>query len=154
MAQMSLAHVCHYLYPGQLDADNIRFGRDGESIPFITKWTVPDVEQPTIQYLYDQIPSLQNQFDLDYFQSVGNPKLMNYLDQVAQQRQYASAVGCASYSSSTVVQWRTEAETYIAWRDAVFSYVIAQFQLMQQGQRSVPEFEEFQAELPVIVWPA
>jgi hypothetical protein len=79
--------------------------------------------------------------------------LSSYIDVVAQQRQYENAVSCASYISSSIPQWKNEAETFVSWRDEVFTYTIAQIQLMQSGSRSIPSFEEFKTELPEIVWP-
>ncbi len=111
------------------------------------------VPQPVIANLQAMIPSMQNQFDLWYFVNTGQPQLMPYLDTVAKQRQYDSAISCASYSTSSVAQWKSEAEAFISWRDAVFTYTIEQVQLMQSGERSVPSFDDFKTELPEIVWP-
>jgi hypothetical protein len=153
MTQMTIIDVCTLTYPGQIDLGNIVFGQAETGPIFITKWTVPDVEQPTIQFLESLIPNLQIQFDLWYFVNIGRPQLKPYLDNVAQERQYDSAISCASYISSTVPQWKNEATAFVSWRDSVFNYMIDQITLMSNGERSVPTFEEFKNELPVITWP-
>lgn len=153
MTTMNIVDVVNILYPDQFELGNVTFGQDVTGPIFITKWTVPGIDEPTIEFLESQIPSLQNQFDLSYFINVGTPELAKFIDSVAQQKQYADAVSCASYGSSTNSTWQTEATAFIAWRDSVYTYVIAQEALMQSGQRAVPTFDEFQTELPVIVWP-
>lgn len=153
MTEMTIVDVLNITYPGQMDLGNIVLGQDGIQPIFITKWTVPNVDQPTVEYLESLIPSLQNQFDLWYFTNIGMPQLISYLDSVALERKYSSGVSCASYISSTVLAWKNEATAFIAWRDSVFMYTIDQITLMSTGGRSIPTFNEFKMELPVITWP-
>jgi hypothetical protein len=131
-------------------ADN----NDGNGV-FISSWTVPNVTQPS----HDEVmaldtPALEASFNYYSFQDTGMPLLDSYIDSVAQQKNYANAVACSSYLNSTVAAWSAQATTFIAWRDAVYNYAIAQFALMEAGTRTVPTFAEFQTELPVITWPA
>lgn len=76
-----------------------------------------------------------------------------YIDGVAQAKSYDSALYCASYASSTVTQWKNEADTFISWRDAVWTYVLAQLPLFQNGTRPLIPLPQFITEFPVIVWP-
>lgn len=152
MTTMTIIDVCNVLYPGQIDLGNIAIGFDGTNF-FISTWTVPDVEEPTIDYLLAQIPILQKQFDINYFKNITEAQLSVYIDQVSNQRLYDNAVSCASYINSSITQWVNEATTFIAWRDNVFTYMIAQIALMQSDDRSVPTFDEFITELPSIIWP-
>ena len=153
MTKMTIVDVINIVYPNQISLGNVTLGcADGVNI-FITSWNVPNESEPTVQSLLDMIPSLQHQFDLDYFKSVGNVQLMQYLNVVANEREYDTAISCTSYSSSTILQWKSEADVFISWRDSVFAYTIEQIALMESGQRSIPTFEEFKTELPVIVWP-
>jgi hypothetical protein len=152
MTTMTIVDVVNIVYPGQFALKNVAFGQDGNSPIFITKWNVPSVAEPTVESLIAQIPALQNQFDLQYFVANGTPALAALIDSVAQQKKYANAVSCASYASSTIPAWQAQAIAFIAWRDSVFTYVIAQESLMQSGSRTIPTFEEFQTELPLIVW--
>jgi len=77
-----------------------------------------------------------------------------HIERVAQEKAYSGAVGLASYVGSTVPQWQAEAQVFVAWRDAVWSYAYAQFALVQSGQRTAPTIDELIAELPVIAWPS
>lgn len=153
MTTMTIVDVVNIVYPGQLALGNVMFGAETPGNIFITYWNVAGVEQPSVESLLAQIPALQAQFDLVYFNADGTPQLTAYIDSVAQQQRYDNAVACASYVNSTVALWASQAHAFISWRDAVYSYVDAQYQLMESGSRSVPTFAEFQTELPVIVWP-
>jgi len=76
-----------------------------------------------------------------------------HVDAVATERNYASGVSCASYKDSTEAQWAAEAATFIAWRDALWLYVYAELDKVQNGQREQPTIEAFIAELEPIAWP-
>lgn len=154
MTIMSVVDISNYAYPNQISLGNISFGQNTDGSIFITKWSVPNVSEPTIDEIISLAPNYQNQFDLAIFISDGKIALSNYIDSIAQQQQYNDAVSCASYVNSTNATWKAQAETFIAWRDSVYTYVIAQETLMQNGSRSIPTFAEFQTELPVIAWPA
>lgn len=153
MTTMTIVDVCNYAYPGQFDLGNISFGQDTTGPIFITKWAVDNVPMPTIEELTNQITTYQAQFDYDYFVEFGTSLLNDYVDSVAQQKNYSSSSTCASYINSSNQQWKNEASTFISWRDSVYSYVIAQQLLMKNGSRSIPTFNEFKIELPIIVWP-
>lgn len=153
MTTMTIVDVVNIIYPGQLELGNVTFGQGDNGI-VINSWAVPNQPEPTVESLESQIPSLQAQFDLWYFVNIGQPQLMPFLDSVAQERQYDSAISCASYVSSSIPAWKAQADAFVNWRDSVFTYTIAQVQLMQSGQRSVPTFEEFKTELPEMVWPS
>jgi hypothetical protein len=77
-----------------------------------------------------------------------------HIDTTAGQRDYGSAVSAASYATSKNAKWKSEAETFVDWRDSVWTYVYEQLALVQAGQRTQPTVAEFIAELPAIVWPA
>lgn len=153
MTTMTIIDVVNILYPGQQALGNVTYGQEANSTIIITSWNVPGVPKPLESDLEAQIPGLQNQFYLNYFITYGTPQLASYVDSVAQQKQYENAVSCASYINSSVVQWKNEATTFIAWRDSIYNYAIAQQTLMQSGKRTIPTFDEFKTELPVIVWP-
>lgn len=154
MTTMTIVDVVSQVWPGQQELGNVRFGQNpGEPI-FITTWTVPDIPEPSVEELEAMIPGLQTQFDIWYFINHGTPLIEPFMDSVAAQRQYTSTITCASYANSTVPEWKAQAEAFVAWRDQILSYTMTQVQLMQGEQRSVPTFEEFITELPVIVWPS
>lgn len=153
MTAMTIVDVCNYAYPNQQKNGNITFGQDGNGPIFITYWNVSGVMQPTVEALQAMIPTYQHLFYYDYFVDVGLPMLEQYIDSVAQQKNYSSSVSCASYVNSTNTQWKNESIAFIAWRDSIYTYVIAQQGLMQSGVRTIPTFAEFQTELPTITWP-
>jgi hypothetical protein len=141
-------------YRNEFKANQIELSGDSNGDVFISKWSVPDIEQPTReQLLAMDTPELQHMYNVYQFVDKGTPRLKSYLDSVAQQKQYADAISCTSYANSTNLEWKAEAEAFIAWRDSVFNYIIAQQILMQNGDRPIPDFAEFLEELPVIGWP-
>ena len=150
---MNVVDVINVLYPGAIQARLIDLGQDASGVIFITKWIVPDVPQPTIDELQAQIPELLQEFEYEKFVSQGIPLISIYCDSVAKEKKFDTALSCASYVSSTVDEWRNQTLVFVSWRDAVFSYLIQQLPLMKSGQRSIPTFQEFKSELPVIEWP-
>lgn len=76
-----------------------------------------------------------------------------HVEAVAAQRSYSSAVSLASYVASTVPLWKAEAEAFVAWRDQVWAYALAELAKAVEGKRSVPALAAFIAELPAITWP-
>ncbi len=136
----------------QLGQFSLSDNNDGNG-PFISRWNVPNISQPTYEEVMQlDTPSLEALFNFYTFVDEGTPLLATYIDNVAQQKQYKDAVSCASYINSTNATWKAQATTFIAWRDSVYTYVIAQETLMQNGSRTIPTFAEFQSELPIISW--
>lgn len=76
----------------------------------------------------------------------------NHIEAAATSRGYSSTVSLASYVTSTIPQWKAEADAFTAWRDAVWSYVFTELAKAQAGERAIPSLEEFITELPVIEW--
>lgn len=78
--------------------------------------------------------------------------VQRHIDSIARSKNYSDGVSLASYVSSTISTWATEAATFIAWRDSVWSYVFQVQQQVQQEIRPAPTIEELISELPVISW--
>lgn len=76
-----------------------------------------------------------------------------HVNAVAGERGYSSAVSLASYVASTVPLWKAEAEAFVAWRDAVWTYALAELEKVKAATRVVPTLDAFIAELPAMVWP-
>lgn len=76
-----------------------------------------------------------------------------HVDATAQSKGYADGVALAGYSTSTVPAWAAEAQTFIAWRDAVWIYAYTELAKVQGGQRTQPTVPQMIAELPAISWP-
>ncbi len=75
------------------------------------------------------------------------------VEAVAAEKDYSSAVSLASYVASTVPAWAAEAQAFVAWRDAVWAYALAELAKVLGGQRPAPSIEELIAEMPEIAWP-
>lgn len=75
------------------------------------------------------------------------------IDGTAKERDYDSGATLASYVNSTVPTWILEAEAFVAWRDAVWLYALAELDKVQAGERSQPSVDGFLAELPAFEWP-
>jgi hypothetical protein len=76
-----------------------------------------------------------------------------HLDAVAQDRQYDNRLTIATYVTSSNAPWAAEAQTFVAWRDAVLASMFAQLAAVQAGEIDPPTVEEFIAALPDIAWP-
>jgi hypothetical protein len=79
--------------------------------------------------------------------------VQKWIDKVARDRDYNDGVHCVSYTHSTIPQWKAEADAFIAWRDAVWAYVLALFAQVLQGTATRPTIVQLIQNLPVMVWP-
>jgi len=69
------------------------------------------------------------------------------VENVARGLGYNSAAHCASYVASTVPEWKSEAESFVAWRDAVWVAAFAS-QAAAQASGETPSVEDVLAALP------
>lgn len=79
--------------------------------------------------------------------------IQGLVDTTATEKMFRDGVTLASYVASTNPQWAAEAQTFVAWRDAVWAYSYAELAKVQAGEREQPTPEEFLEELPAIAWP-
>lgn len=79
--------------------------------------------------------------------------IRSMIDAKAREKQYDSGATLASYVNSTVPEWAIEAQTFVAWRDQVWDYALAELAKVQSGERPQPSVEDFLAELPAFGWP-
>lgn len=75
-----------------------------------------------------------------------------HLDAVAKAHGYNDALTCVSYHGSANSTWAAEAQTFMAWRDAVWLYAYTQLAAVQSNQRPQPTVSGLVAELPAIAW--
>jgi hypothetical protein len=80
-------------------------------------------------------------------------QLTAFLDLVAAQRQYSSAITCATYVSSTNMLWQQEALVFVAWRDDFLQAAYIYQTEVQQGEIPNPSFDNFLTQAPTITWP-
>lgn len=79
--------------------------------------------------------------------------IKDHIEAAAHTRQYDGTVSIATYVNSTVPAWAAEAQAFIAWRDAVWAYALAELASVMSGQRAMPTIEALIDELPDLVWP-
>jgi len=78
--------------------------------------------------------------------------IQRMIDATANERQYDSGATLASYVNSTIEHWAAEAQAFVAWRDAVWLYALAELDKVQKGEREQPSVDDFLAELPAFEW--
>ena len=79
--------------------------------------------------------------------------IRNHVDAVAQAKNYDNAWSLAGYASSTIPEWAEQAQTFVAWRDQVWLFALAEMQVIQAGDKPVPTVADLVASLPEIEWP-
>lgn len=79
--------------------------------------------------------------------------IQTMVDDTARSKLYNDGVTMASYVASTVQPWASQAQAFVAWRDAVWQYAYAELDKVMTGQRTQPTVEEFLAEIDPIIWP-
>lgn len=75
------------------------------------------------------------------------------IDATAISRKYSDGNALAGYVASTIAAWASEAQAFVAWRDAVWLHAYTELDKVMTGQRPQPTVEAFVGELPVIEWP-
>jgi hypothetical protein len=79
--------------------------------------------------------------------------LNEFINNKASERQYDNAMAISSYVNSTNAQWASEANAFIAWRDAVYLLAIDTLNKVQSGEMPQPTIDDFLSQLPEIEWP-
>lgn len=67
------------------------------------------------------------------------------IDAAARAKDYRDGFALATYATSTV--FGADAQAFIPWRDAVWTYVYAQLAAVLAGQRTQPSIEDFLTEI-------
>lgn len=108
------------------------------------QWLDEDTQKPSEAELLAYTPRPTQQDYADALQS--------HIDLTARSRGYADGAALATYATSTIPQWATEAQAFIAWRDAAWIYAYTALGLVQGGAEP-PSIDEFVSAAPAIVWP-
>lgn len=74
--------------------------------------------------------------------------ILGFMDEKAQQFGYDSILSAVSYKGSSNVKWSQEGHQFCLWRNLIWDYAYAEFEKVQNLQRSIPTVEEFLSELP------
>lgn len=77
----------------------------------------------------------------------------DHIEATARDRQYSSAVSCASYFNDPNPVWSAEAQQFVAWRSAAWAKAFEVLADVQSGKRPVPAIADMIAELPAMEWP-
>lgn len=75
------------------------------------------------------------------------------IDDTAGQKEYGSAIACASYATSSNVTWCAEAKEFVLWRDLCYEYAFDYLQQAQDGVIEDPNLDHFLNGMPSMVWP-
>jgi len=148
---MTIIDVVECKYPGQINLGNVSF-RKPENEILINEWNVPNVERPSELELEAEIPQYQRQFDVETFKSDIDRKVNDLLLSTAQSRGYSSVNSIISYAVSSNIQWKAEADAFVAWRDKVWEHVYIEYMAIDAGG-DIPDEDAFMASLPKIIWP-
>ncbi len=79
--------------------------------------------------------------------------LYQYIDRIAKEKGYLSGTDLMTYKVSAFTPFKTDADAFSLWRDAVFTYALGEIQKIKNETRTMPTLQEFIQELPVITWP-
>ncbi|OYW55970.1 MAG: hypothetical protein B7Y80_03515 [Hyphomicrobium sp. 32-62-53] len=80
--------------------------------------------------------------------------IQSHIDSVAHARGYGNGAMLASYVASTVPAWAAEAQTFVAWRDAVWLAAYGRLGAVKAGEADPPAISALIGLLPPISWPA
>lgn len=149
---MNIVEICTFKYPGQIKLGNISFRKPDDEI-LIDYWNVPNEPQPTEQELIDY--GIANARAIEINQTAINAAQQSQLviDTTARSKGYGDGVSCASYATSTNVQWKNEAVAFIDWRDSVWNYLYALLAAISGSSDPIPSVQEILNGIPPIVWP-
>jgi hypothetical protein len=81
-------------------------------------------------------------------------KVQSRLDTFARSRGYDGILSACTYVTSTNPKFAAEGQYCVQARDATWAKCYAILTSVQAGQRPVPTWEELEAELPALEWPA
>jgi hypothetical protein len=112
-------------------------------------WHNQSIPQPTYENITAIWPLLQKETAIKQ----ANDALKTHIDHIARERDYDSAVSCASYATSTNLQWQAEAQAFITWRDLVYEYALDLYAQVQAEEMEPPTLEDFIANAPSMEWP-
>lgn len=81
--------------------------------------------------------------------------IQQHIDAVAraEPRDFDSGFAAATYVTSTNPKYAADAQAFVAWRDAVWTYAYGELARVQSADREQPTIEALIAELPAMVWP-
>lgn len=147
---MNLPELLQLKFPNIDFLKDVLLSDEGNG-PFIREWNL-EVPKPSKEDLELWADELKVPFALNKFKQDGIRLLQELIEAQAKSKNYDSSLSCASYANSQNLQWKAEADAFIAWRDAVWAYAYNLFEVAQQGG-NIPSVDEVMQNLPQITWP-
>jgi hypothetical protein len=149
---MDVFEILTTKYPEAWFEQKMSFKDENDGLGIVVdRWDLP-IPKPNHDEIMAYESEMQPVFFLNQLKSAILVLVDELINKTAKRKNYDDAVACASYVNSTVMQWTSEAQTFIAWRDAVWVYCITEFEKAKNGDRDIVSAEEFLTELPLISW--
>lgn len=76
------------------------------------------------------------------------------LDKAAQDHGYDSILSLCTYATSQVPRFAAEGQYGVTLRDETWATLVQIYADVEAGTRPIPTWEQVEAELPALVWPA
>lgn len=147
---MNISDIIKIKYPEAESLKNYKIQDDGLG-PYIAEWNL-EAPKPTQEdidsWLLDPVTLLS------YLKSQVEQKVRVLIESKPKEKGYDNVYTISSYVTSSIVQWKNEADAFVSWRDSVFSYCYAQLADIQNNLRPLPiSVDAFISELPTLTWP-
>jgi hypothetical protein len=81
-------------------------------------------------------------------------QIQTRLDTFAQTRGYDGILSATTYATSTVERFAKDGQYCVEARDLTWAAAVQIQSDVEEGKRPMPTYEEVEAELPVLAWPA
>ncbi len=81
-------------------------------------------------------------------------RIQQRLDEFARTRGYDGILSACTYAASTVAKFQAEGQYCVNARDATWAKGYEVMGAVQAGARPMPTWEQIEAELPALAWPA
>lgn len=151
---ISTIEILKYKYPNQIELRNIIFKQplNSEDI-LISYWNVPNELEPTQQEINEYGIAHERAIEINVVSVDAALQSQLIIDATARAKSYADGVACASYATSSNVQWKNESIVFIDWRDSVWNYLYALLSEISGGSDPIPSIQQILNGIPPIVWP-
>jgi hypothetical protein len=150
---INIVDVVEYKYPNQIQKGNVSFRQVSPYEIQIAEWNVPNEPQPTEQELIDYGLANARAIEISITSFNASQLSQVIIDNTAKTKGYSDGVSCASYVTSTNLQWKNESVAFIDWRDSVWNYLYALLAEISGGTGPIPSIQQVIDGIPEIVWP-
>lgn len=113
----------------------------------IDKWDMP-IPRPTPQEIASYETSQLPIFKFNELKKQLDFAIENHLNDVARSKKYFNALHCISFFNSSISLYKSEATSFLAWRDLV----VLEVEKVKNGTIIINTIEDFIKQLPLIIW--